>query len=100
MAISKLGVEEFLQRGKFHPVIDVRSPGEYVHAHIPNAWSLPLFTDEERKIVGTAYKQESRQKAIKFGLDFFGVKMKKMVEEVESVVSSRESGVKNEIDNK
>src|SRR5206468_7811441 len=48
---------------------------------------------EERKIVGTAYKQESREKAIKIGLDFFGPKMRKMVEEVESIVQSRRLGV-------
>lgn len=85
MAIQKITIEEFLQLAKQHPVFDVRSPGEYIHAHIPGAISLPLFTDEERKIVGTAYKQESKQAAIKLGLDFFGVKMKNMVEEVEGV---------------
>ena len=83
MAIEKLNIEKFLELAKQHPVLDVRSPGEYKHAHIPGAYSLPLFTDEERKIVGTAYKQESREQAIKIGLDFFGVKMRKMVEEVE-----------------
>jgi len=56
---------------------------------------LPLFTDEERAVVGSAYKQESRESAIKLGLDFFGPKMKRMVEEVESLVQSRESGVKS-----
>ncbi|MBP6024408.1 tRNA 2-selenouridine(34) synthase MnmH [Ferruginibacter sp.] len=85
MPIQKITIEEFLQLAKQHPVFDVRSPGEYIHAHIPGAISLPLFTDEERKIVGTAYKQESKQAAIKLGLDFFGVKMKKMVEEVEGI---------------
>jgi len=83
MAIEKLHIEKFLELAKTNPVIDVRSPGEYNHAHIPGAYSLPLFTDEERKIVGTTYKQESREKAIKIGLDFFGPKMKKMVEEIE-----------------
>jgi tRNA 2-selenouridine synthase len=93
MAIEKIHIEQFLELAKQHPVLDVRSPGEYQHAHIPGAHSLPLFTDEERKIVGTAYKQESREQAIKIGLDFFGGKMRKMVEEVESLVMSRESGV-------
>ena len=51
--------------------IDVRSPKEYEHAHIPNAMSLPIFSDEERHIIGTLYKQESREKAISKGLDFF-----------------------------
>mgnify|MGYP002136253557 CR=1 FL=1 len=73
MPIQKITIEEFLSLAKQYPVMDVRSPGEYTHAHIPTAYSLPLFTDEERKIVGTAYKQQSREVAIKIGLDFFGV---------------------------
>ena len=92
MAIEKINIEKFLELSKSHPVIDVRSPKEYSHAHIPGAYSLPLFTDEERAIVGTAYKQESREKAIKHGLDFFGPKMKKMVEEVEGICN-KESGI-------
>jgi tRNA 2-selenouridine synthase len=87
MGIKKITIEEFLELTKHHPVLDVRSPGEYNHAHIPGAHSLPLFTDEERKVVGTTYKQQSREAAIKVGLDYFGVKMKKMVEETEFLVS-------------
>ena len=74
-------------------MIDVRSPGEYAHAHIPGAYNFPLFTDDERKIVGTTYKQQSRQAAIKIGLEFFGPKMRTMVEEIESAVALRHSGV-------
>ncbi len=98
MAIEKIHIERFLELAKQHPIIDVRSPGEYNHAHIPGAHSLPLFTDEERKIVGTTYKQQSRERAIKIGLDFFGPKMKKMVEETESIVRSRESGVSQKVE--
>ena len=89
MSIEKINIEYFLDLSKSYPVLDVRSPGEYNHAHIPGAFSLPLFTDEERTIVGTAYKQESREMAIKQGLDFFGPKMKKLVEEVESIISQQ-----------
>jgi tRNA 2-selenouridine synthase len=89
MAITRLTVEEFLTLAKENPVLDVRSPGEFKHAHIPGACSLPLFSDEERKVVGTAYKQESQQKAIKLGLDFYGTKMVKMVEEVEELCKVR-----------
>jgi tRNA 2-selenouridine synthase len=89
MAIQKITIQQFLQLSTLHPVLDVRSPGEYNHAHIPNAVSLPLFTDEERKLVGTAYKQQSRQQAIKMGLDYFGVKMKGIVEEVEKMLDVR-----------
>ncbi len=84
--IQKITIEEFLGLAKQHPVLDVRSPGEYTHAHIPSAHSLPLFSDEERKEVGTTYKQQSREIAIKLGLDFFGPKMRVIVEEVESLI--------------
>lgn len=66
------------------PVLDVRSPGEFRHAHIPGAFSLPLFTDDERAVVGTLYKQQGKQKAIKAGLGFFGPKMNAMVEQAEA----------------
>lgn len=95
MAAERIHIEQFLELAKHHPVIDVRSPGEYQHACMPGAHSLPLFTDEERKVVGTAYKQQSREVAIKIGLDYFGPKMRKMVEEIESLVRRREAGVKN-----
>lgn len=87
MAAEKITIDRFLELAELYPVLDVRSPGEYQRAHIPGAISFPLFTDEERKIVGTAYKQESREKAIKIGLDYFGARMRRMVEEAEVVVS-------------
>ncbi len=85
--IHKLQIEEFITLARINPVLDVRSPGEFAHAHIPGAYSLPLFSDEERKIVGTIYKQQSKELAIKTGLDFFGIKMRKMVEEVEEIIA-------------
>lgn len=95
MAVQKITIREFLELGNYNPVFDVRSPGEYNHAHIPGACHLPLFTDEERKKVGTAYKQDSRESAIKIGLDYFGGKMRKMVEEVEGFLRSRDSELKD-----
>ncbi|MBU3743020.1 MAG: tRNA 2-selenouridine(34) synthase MnmH [Sediminibacterium sp.] len=87
MAITRLPLSEFMQFSQSHPVLDVRSPAEYLHAHIPGAISFPLFTDEERTIVGTAYKQESKQVAIKWGLKFFGSRMVEMVEEAEKIIA-------------
>ena len=89
MAIKKLTVDNWLDFKENHLLIDVRSPSEYNHAHIPGAISLPLLSDEERKVVGTLYKQQSRELAIKKGLDFFGVKMRKMVEEIETLIKHK-----------
>jgi tRNA 2-selenouridine synthase len=89
MQANRIHINEFLTGTKDHLLLDVRSPAEYTHAHIPGAINLPLFSNEERKIVGTAYKQKSREKAIKIGLDFFGPKMRGMVEEVEHMLDVR-----------
>lgn len=89
MAVKRIDIDTFLSMYQTMPVFDVRSPGEYNHAHIPGAYSLPLFTDEERKVVGTTYKQQSREAAIKVGLDYFGTKMRKMVEDVEKIASGK-----------
>jgi tRNA 2-selenouridine synthase len=88
MAVKRLSISEFVSMMEQYPILDVRSPSEYAHAHMKNAYSLPLFTDEERKVVGTAYKQQGKQPAIKLGLNYFGVKMAPMVNEVEALLAS------------
>ncbi len=65
----------------------MRSPGEYEYGHIPVAHSLPLFTNEERAIIGTAYKQVSRELAVNKGLEFFGPKMKDLAESAKKINS-------------
>jgi tRNA 2-selenouridine synthase len=87
---QRLHIKSFLKEAEKCIVIDVRSPSEYNHGHIIGSKNIPLFTDEERKIVGTAYKQESREQAIKIGLDFFGPKMKKIIEEVEGLMTNKQ----------
>jgi tRNA 2-selenouridine synthase len=89
MAITRLNINEFLRKSPDGLLLDVRSPSEYRHAHMPNALSLPLFSDEERKVVGTRYKQSSREDAIKIGLEYFGPKMREMVEQVERWMQER-----------
>jgi tRNA 2-selenouridine synthase len=91
VGITKLNIEEFFGKNLNCPILDVRSPSEYKHAHIPGAISFPLFSDEERKKIGTAYKQESRELAIKIGLDAFGPKMRAMVEEAEAILTKNKN---------
>jgi len=89
MAVQKTG-DGIFEKLSDYLIIDVRSPGEYAHAHIPSAFSLPLFTDEERAAIGTTFKQASREAAIKLGLPFFGTKMQNMIEQVEGWVDHYE----------
>lgn len=95
MAVKRIPITEFVSMMEEYPILDVRSPSEYAHAHMKNAHSLPLFTDDERKVVGTAYKQQGKQPAIKLGLKYFGVKMVSMVSEVEVLLAASPSPNKN-----
>ncbi len=49
------------------PMVDLRAPVEFKQGAFPSAVSLPLMTDDERARVGTCYKQQGQQAAIKLG---------------------------------
>ena len=51
----------------FSDVIDARSEGEYLEDHLPGAINWPSLHDDERKLVGTQYKQISAFEAKKLG---------------------------------
>lgn len=51
----------------FDAVIDVRSPAEFALDHIPGAINCPVLDDDERRVVGTLYKQVSAFEARKLG---------------------------------
>jgi len=49
------------------PLIDLRAPIEFTKGAFPNTTNIPLLTDDERKLVGTCYKQQGQDKAIELG---------------------------------
>jgi tRNA 2-selenouridine synthase len=51
----------------FHTVIDARSPSEFALDHLPGAVNCPVLDDEERRIVGTLYKQQGSFEARRVG---------------------------------
>ena len=59
--------ERFLQESADSVIIDVRSPSEFADGHIPGAFNIPLFDDEQRKIVGTMYSKDGRDPAVEKG---------------------------------
>ncbi|MEO7080494.1 MAG: rhodanese-like domain-containing protein, partial [Flavobacteriales bacterium] len=75
------------------PLIDVRSPSEYAQGHIPGAVNLPLFSDEERAIVGTLYKQQGRESAMLEGLRIVGPKLAELVEKAKLIAPQGNVGV-------
>jgi len=80
---TKVNPQEFLElRDKFLTIIDVRSPSEYALSHIPQAQNIPLFTDDERAMVGTLYKQVNRESAMLRALEIIGPKMASFVKQL------------------
>lgn len=90
LMIHHLSVADFLKKRTNCPVFDVRSPAEYTHAHIPESINLPLFSDEERAIVGTIYKQKGREDAIKAGLEIIGPHITRLVDLVKDSTDQKE----------
>lgn len=73
--IKSVDIEEFLELSKSIPIIDARSEGEFESGHIPNALNVPILNNEQRKIVGTLYKQNGRETAVFKGLELLGPNM-------------------------
>lgn len=88
--VQKLSVEEFILESRGKIIIDVRSPKEFAHAHIPGAVSCPLFNDEERAAVGTLYKQKGRENAMMLGLEYYGKNMQRIIQQIKSLTNERE----------
>jgi tRNA 2-selenouridine synthase len=68
VSVDRITAQEALVRlADFSTIIDARSEGEYAEDHLPGAVNWPSLNDEERKIVGTRYKQISQFEAKKLG---------------------------------
>lgn len=72
--VKNITFDDFLDLAGAIALVDVRTPAEFAHGHIPGAFNIPLFSNEERILVGTTYKQIGREQAILLGFDLTGPK--------------------------
>ncbi len=85
-----LPIEKFLPLTDTLPLVDVRSPAEYAHGHIPGAVNIPLFDNEERAIVGIGYKQGGKENAVQLGLEIVGPKLSNFVKQAKRLAPKKE----------
>lgn len=88
--VRSVAVNDFLSEAAENGVvIDVRTPAEFEKGHIIGAVNIPLFTNEERVVVGTLYIRVGREQAIEKGLEFVGGRMADMVRQAKSIAAGR-----------
>ncbi|HTB05662.1 MAG TPA: tRNA 2-selenouridine(34) synthase MnmH [Bacteroidia bacterium] len=83
--MQSVSAEEFFKLSAQYPVVDVRTPAEFERGHIPGAMNIPLFTNEERAIIGTLYVQEGKQPAMLKGLELVGPKFADFIKSAEQI---------------
>ncbi|MFZ4545604.1 MAG: tRNA 2-selenouridine(34) synthase MnmH [Saprospiraceae bacterium] len=89
MPVEKINIERLFELQNDRVVIDVRTPAEFAQGHIIGAHNLPLFTDEERVVVGTIYKKQSPEKALLQGLEFTGKKMPAYIKSAKKIAPDK-----------
>lgn len=91
--IKTITINEFFLLPVTIPLADVRTPAEFAHGHIPGAFNLPLFSNEERVVVGTTYKQVGREEAILLGFDLTGPKWSGFIKQALEVAPDKKIAV-------
>jgi tRNA 2-selenouridine synthase len=85
-----LSIEDFLKLRTSHPIVDVRSQGEFDEGHIQGAINIPILNNEERVAVGTDYKQRGQQEAIKTGFRLVGPRLLDIINETQGIANGSE----------
>lgn len=91
--ITNLSIKEYLENIRNIPTIDVRSPLEYEHAHIPGSLNIGLLNNDERKIIGTTYKKSGNQAAVIQGYQLVGPKFSDYIEEAIRIAPEKKINV-------
>ena len=81
MSVQTITAIEAIARIRdFGTIIDARSESEYAEDHLPGAVNWPSLNDEQRKLVGTLYKQESPFEAQKRGAGLVAANIARHIE--------------------
>ncbi len=85
--VKKLTAKEALEM-KDAVFIDTRSPKEFAEDNIPHSISSPIFTNEERKVIGTLYRKDQDQ-AYDLGLGIYQTKVEDFIKKYKEFDSSK-----------
>jgi len=85
--MKEMTVEELFAT-KNPVIIDIRSPIEFKDGAIPGAINVPLFTDDERQVIGTIYKQEGPAVAKWKAMEIVSPKIPDLLHTIKNTISN------------
>lgn len=80
-ASDRLSFEEAIASD--YSIIDVRSPKEFAEGSLPAAINIPVFDNEERKLVGTVYRYGGRDQAVDTGFELVTSRLEQLLAKLE-----------------
>ncbi len=86
--LKEMSYEEILNV-KNYVLIDLRTEMEYEESSIPSAINLPILSNEERREIGTIYKNVSTEEAKTLALKYVGPRLHLMYEEIKKLAKGR-----------
>ncbi|WP_273852436.1 tRNA 2-selenouridine(34) synthase MnmH [Guptibacillus spartinae] len=89
--MKTIDIDEVLHKEML--LLDVRTPAEFEKFHIPGAINLPIFTNKEREVVGTTYKQKGTEAAKELGISIVSPKLPEFYKRAKEIASHREFAV-------
>ncbi len=77
--------EEILKSKDDVIFIDLRTKKEHELETIPSSINIPIFSDEQRAIIGTIYKQDSPKQATKQAIEFISERLPDIFKQINEV---------------
>ena len=90
LCVVVISIDDFLRLRRQHPVVDVRSEGEFAAGHIRGAANIPLLNNDERVAVGTDYKMKGQAEAIRTGFRLVGPRFLEIINRTELLANGNE----------
>ncbi len=84
--MQKISYAAYLKKYSRYPLIDVRTPLEFKKGRILSARNIALFSNSQRAVIGTVYKQKGQKQAILQGLKF--VRLFKLGQKIQTLSTS------------
>jgi len=91
--MHRISIQDLMKMGEGVVLVDVRTTAEFAHGHMPGACNLPLFSNEERVLVGTTYQQVGKEAAILLGFDLAGPKWSGLIRQALDLAPGKRIGL-------